>query len=112
MTVYEAEGLMPFAKEIQILIRKYPLRNKCNFSKKKKIRNRQYDWNIKNSQTLRSYISRVLLFVRSEVLTTVLLKSEVFLDVMLCHSVNISPIFEACWCLHVEGQAVKEEWAT
>ena len=45
---------------------------------------------------------------RFEVLTAVLLKTEVFWNVMLCHCMSSSEHSEGSQCLHLHIQAVQE----
>jgi len=48
-------------------------------------------------------------FKTFEVVTTVLLKTEVFCNLMLCASNKISPNFEGKSCLHLQGLAAQGE---
>jgi len=55
------------------------------------------------------YVNTALCFVRSEVLTAVLLKIQVFWDVMLCHWIFGTCCLSGTCDLHMQSQALKEE---
>jgi hypothetical protein len=52
----------------------------------------------------------IITCARVEFLTEVLLKIEVFWDVMLCRLLNSYRHFEGPQSLHLQDQVVREEW--